>query len=255
MGYAMNSEQLISGARTFGVELDEAQVQAFAAYLAALLEWNAKFNLTAITDPAEIVSRHFLDSLSLFALAERYPLRAEGIAVIDVGTGAGFPGLALKIVCPTWRLTLVEATRKKCDFLEHIVAALKLDGVRVVWGRAEMVAHPSTGSPAGSGRDEREQYDLVVARAVAEMNTLAEYLLPLARVGGLCVAWKGETVQSEVGAAKGAFAKLGGRLGTAKQVHVPGIEAKRHLIVVEKIAPTPAEYPRREGVPNQKPLR
>ncbi|MBI5880116.1 MAG: 16S rRNA (guanine(527)-N(7))-methyltransferase RsmG [Chloroflexi bacterium] len=242
----MDRNQLMTGARAFGVELSEAQTQAFAAYLDALLEWNAKFNLTAITDPAEVVSRHFLDSLSLFALAERYPVRAEGIAVIDVGTGAGLPGLALKIVCPTWQLTLLEATRKKCDFLEHVVSALKLTDVHVAWGRAETVAHQ---------RGQRERHDLVLARALAEMNTLAEYLLPFARVGGLCVAWKGETVQGEVNAAKGAFEKLGGKLDTVKQVHVPGIEAKRHLIVGEKVAPTPDEYPRREGLAAKKPLR
>ncbi len=247
----MNHDQLLDGARAFGVELDAEQVKTFETYLAELLAWNAKFNLTAITDPAEIVSRHFLDSLSLFALADRYPVRADRLAMIDVGTGAGFPALPLKIVCPSWRVTLLEATRKKCDFLEHVVATLGLADVRVVWGRAESAA----GSPIGSGHAEREQYDLVVARAVAEMNTLAEYLLPFARVGGVCVAWKGESVQGEVNAAKGAFTTLGGKLGTVKQVHVPGIEAKRHLVVVEKIAPTPNEYPRREGVPGKKPLR
>ncbi len=243
----LDREQLVSGARTLGIALDETQVRAFETYLAELLAWNEKVNLTAITDPAEVVSKHFLDSLSLFALAERYPLLAQAeLSLIDVGTGAGLPAIALKIVRPGWRVTLLEATRKKCDFLEHVVAALALADTCVVWGRAETAAQESS---------EREQYDLVVARAVAEMDTLAEYLLPFARVGGLSVAWKGDSVLSEVNAAKGAIEKLGGRLGAVKQVHVPGIEQKRHLVAVEKIAPTPDKYPRREGMAAKKPLR
>ncbi|MCA1554066.1 MAG: 16S rRNA (guanine(527)-N(7))-methyltransferase RsmG, partial [Chloroflexi bacterium] len=195
------------------------------------------------TDPREIVSRHFLDSLSLLAV---HPPSSIVHRLIDIGAGAGFPALPLQIVRPEWRVTLLEATRKKCDFLAHISKRLGLANARVIWGRAESVAHQVS---------VREQYDLVVARAVAELNVLVEYMLPFARVGGQCVAWKGETIQSEVNAAKGAIEKLGGQLQTVEQLHVPGVEAKHHLVVVAKVAPTDPTYPRREGVPSKKPLR
>lgn len=258
--------QLRDGARAFGLELSEAQLRAFQTYQDELLAWNQKFNLTSITEPSEIVSKHFLDSLSLFTLVEipnpksqiptssqpinqlTFPLQPStfNLQLLDIGAGAGFPAIPLKIVRPDWRMTLLEATRKKCDFLEHIVARLQWKETRVVWGRAEMLAHQT---------DEREQYDLVVARAVAELNVLVEYMLPFARVGGQCVAWKGDTIQGEINAAKGAMEKLGGHLRTVKQVHVPGIEQKRHLVVIEKVAHTQRAYPRREGVPSKKPLR
>jgi 16S rRNA (guanine527-N7)-methyltransferase len=166
--------------------------------------------------------------------------------LLDIGAGAGFPSIPLKIVRPEWRVTLLEATRKKCEFLEHIVGKLGLPDVRVVWGRAETLGHDA---------NEREQYDLVVARAVAELNVLVEYMLPFARIGGLCVAWKGDVIAGEVNVAKNAIAKLGGQLNTMKQVHVSGIEQKRQLVVVEKISPTDDVYPRREGVPTKKPLK
>jgi 16S rRNA (guanine527-N7)-methyltransferase len=270
---------LLEGARAFGLALDEAQVRMFVQYQVELFTWNQKFNLTHISEPAEVTSRHFLDSLSFFSLvvfgnaepfAPASPVPHAGLAstprsytetaalglplgnapsvvsVIDIGAGAGFPAIPLKIVRPAWHLTLLEATRKKCDFLEHIVDTLHLDHTRVVWSRAETAAHLA---------GEREQYDLVVARAVAELSVLAEYMLPFARVGGGCVAWKGDAIEAEVNAAGGAIAQLGGRLQTVRQVRVPGIDQKRHLVVLDKVAPTAKIYPRREGIPAKKPLR
>ncbi|MBI1800179.1 MAG: 16S rRNA (guanine(527)-N(7))-methyltransferase RsmG [Chloroflexi bacterium] len=242
---------LLDGARALGVELDEAQARAFAVYRDDLLAWNEKFNLTAIRDPAEIVSKHFLDSLSALApdldrgLAALEPPPAHH-SLMDIGSGAGFPGLPLKIARPGWRVTLLEATRKKCDFLEHIVAVLRLKDARVAWGRAET---------AGRAQSERAQYDWVTARAVTELNVLAEYMLPFARVGSLCIAWKGAGVAEEVRAAEGAIHQLGGRLVAVKPVTVPGIAQERYLVVIEKAAPTPDAYPRREGVAAKKPLR
>jgi 16S rRNA (guanine527-N7)-methyltransferase len=255
---------LAEGARVFGLELSDEQLRAFEIYQTELLTWNAKFNLTSITTPDEIVSKHFLDSLSFFALVQssRFDIQGSKFKVqssesnlqpptsnyqlLDIGAGAGFPSLPLKIVCPEWQVTLLEATRKKCEFLEHIVGKLGLQKVRVVWGRAEML---------GRDANEREQYDVVVARAVAELNVLVEYMLPFARIGGYCVAWKGDMIVGEVNVAKNGIAKLGGALNAVKQVHVPDIEQKRHLVIIEKISRTDDAYPRREGVPMKKPLK
>ena len=266
-------DALSNSARALGVELDAAQVRAFRVYADELLAWNAKFNLTAITERAEIDRKHFLDSLSALPLirslarsphtsavmpapssskpealassAEDFSASPLRLRVIDVGAGAGFPAIPLKLACPDWRVTLLEATRKKCDFLEHLAIVLPLPDTRVLWGRAES---------AGRLPAEREQYDLVVARAVAELNVLAEYMLPFARVGGYCFAWKGD-VEEEVRAAEHAIEKLGGRLSAVHAVRVPGIDAARNLVVIEKVAATPEAYPRREGVPTKKPLR
>ena len=309
-------DALKDSARALGVELDDDQVRAFRVYADELLAWNAKFNLTAITDRAEIDRKHFLDSLSALSVIRSLAqlphfsgsppasspstLRASdslaqpphvsgeppasspstshdaqshagppaakssSLRVLDVGAGAGFPAIPLKLACPDWRVTLLEATRKKCDFLEHLVIVLALRDTRVIWGRAETagrtppvssaaVPAPGGRGPAGHRPAEREQYDLVVARAVAELNVLAEFMLPFARVGGHCIAWKGD-VEEEVRAAQGAIEKLGGRLSAVHAVQVPGIDAQRNLVVIEKVSPTPAAYPRREGVPSKRPL-
>ncbi len=235
-------ERLREGARTFGIELDDEQLRAFQIYLDELLAWNQKFNLTSITDPDQIISKHFLDSLSLFTVLSPQP---SALSILDLGAGAGFPVVALKIVRPDWRVTLLEATRKKCDFLQHMLDVLQLQDARVLWGRAETIAHEAS---------EREQYDLVVARAVAELSALAEYMLPFAKPLGVCVAWKGEQIEAELNAAKNVYGQLGGRLREVKAVQVPGIEQQRHLVVIEKVSRTPRTYPRREGVPSKKPL-
>ena len=153
--------------------------------------------------------------------------------------------MPLKIVRPEWRVTLLEATRKKCDFLEHVISVLHLQDALVLWGRAEAM---------GQQPGEREQYDLVAARAVAELRTLAEYMLPFAKPRGLCVVWKGAQIETELDAAKNVYGQLGGRLREVRPVQVPGIEQPRHLVVIEKVSRTPKTYPRREGVPSKKPL-
>ena len=234
-------ESLREGARTFGLALTDEQLRAFQVYQAELLAWNQKFNLTSISQPEEIVSRHFLDSLSVLQLQ----LPASKVQLLDVGAGASFPALPLKIVRPRWAVTLLEATRKKCEFLEHVIGVLQLEDARVLWGRAEAMAQQP---------GEREQYDLVVARAVAELRTLAEYMLPFAKPHGLCVAWKGAQIEAELEAAKNVYGRMGGRLREVRPVQVPGLEQSRTLVVIEKVSRTPRTYPRREGVPSKKPL-
>jgi 16S rRNA (guanine527-N7)-methyltransferase len=237
-------ELLTTGARALlGLELTPAQVAAFNLYAAELREWNARFNLTAITDEAGIQVKHFLDSLSLL---KALPAGWGRTRLVDVGTGAGFPGLPLKLLCPDLRLTLVEATGKKVTFLQALVEKLRLSGVNVVKARAEEV---------GQDPAHREQYDLAVARAVAEMPVLAEYLLPLVRLGGLAIAQKGQAAPAEAHAAEGAARKLGGSFSQIIPVELPGIVETRHLVVYTKTAATPPAYPRRPGVPAKSPLK
>ncbi len=222
-------------------ELAVEQQRAFRNYAALLLEWNAHTNLTAITDPLEIEVKHFLDSLTLL----RAMRPAAGTRVVDVGSGAGFPGVPLKIVFPHISLTLVEATGKKAAFLEHLARELKLRDVKVVNCRAE---------ECGQDAAHRERYDLALARAVAAMPTLVEYLLPLCRVGGQCVAYKGEHAPQEAAQAENALRVLGGRLRQLVPVELPGVAETRYLVVIDKTAATPDKYPRRPGVPAKRPL-
>lgn len=225
----------------FGVTLTRRQLEAFAWYAAELLAWNERINLTAITDPTAIESKHFADSLScLLALKPR-----PGDRVVDIGTGAGFPGLPLKIVLPRLQMTLVEATGKKAEFCQHIVDGLGLEGVTVVHARAEEV---------GQMPVHRQAYDWAVARAVAGLPVLAEYLMPLVRLGGKAIAQKGETGPAEAHAAEGALRLLGGRVQQLIPVELPRIPETRYLVVMEKTAATPPEYPRRAGQPARRPL-
>ena len=237
-------DSLAAGARALlNLDLSPAQLAAFQAYAAVLREWNQKFNLTTVTDDAGIQVRHFLDSLSLLRVI---PPAAARCRLADVGTGAGFPGLPLKIVYPELRLTLVEATGKKVTFCRAVVEALNLSGVTVVKARAEEI---------GQDPAHREQYDWVVARAVAEMPVLAEYLLPLARRGGRVVAQKGEGAPGETHAAEGAIRRLGGQLKQLVPVELPGVVETRFLVLIEKVAATPPAYPRRPGQPAKAPLK
>jgi 16S rRNA (guanine527-N7)-methyltransferase len=210
-----------------------------------LVAWNQRFNLTAITDWKGVLVRHFLDSLSCLK-ALPMPELAVGARVIDVGTGAGFPGLPLKLVCPEMQLTLLEATGKKVTFLEHMVGTLGLSGVEMIHGRAEELGQDSA---------HREQYDWALARAVAKMPTLAEYLLPLVRVGGTMLAQKGEGAAAEVHSADDAIVTLGGRVRRLMPVELRGLAETRYLVVVDKTAATPEKYPRRPGMPQKRPLK
>jgi 16S rRNA (guanine527-N7)-methyltransferase len=217
------------------------QLKALSLFEKELLEWNERFNLTAIRDSEEIHSKHFLDSLScVLALNGNRSGR-----LIDVGTGAGFPGIPLKIALPQIELTLVESIGKKAEFCRHMVSLLQLDQVTIVQKRVEEL-----------GKDPlfREKYDWAVARAVANLNTLAEYLLPLLKVGGLAVAQKGESGPLEAHKAEKAIRILGGGLRQLLQVHIPGVAETRYLVVIDKLAATPATYPRRVGIPAKKPI-
>jgi len=224
-----------------GLHLTSAQLLALGKYENELIAWNERFNLTAIDNPQKIRTKHFLDSFTcLIAMRDSSIER-----VIDVGSGAGFPGIPLKIAFPVIHLTLVESVGKKADFCRHIVKILGIDGVDVVQERAEIV---------GTLPPYRQQYDWAVARAVARMPVLMEYLLPLVRVGGRTLAMKGESGPAEAQAAEHAMHILGGRLRQITPVSLPGVEDERYLVVADKIAATPDQYPRRVGVPAKHPL-
>lgn len=241
---------LADNSRQMGIELDETHLAAFDRYQAELLDWNQRFNLTSITDPAEIEVKHFLDSLScLLALPaiDRRPVAQwlqTSLRAVDIGAGAGFPGLPLKIVWPGLRLTLLETTGKKCRFLQHMVAVLGLADVDVVQSRAEVFGQ-------GAGR---QAFDLALGRAVTRLPALLEYALPLLRVGGWFIAQKGRDPQEEVLASQVALETLGGSYHDSLPVAVPGLDASRTLVLVAKAGPTPAAYPRRPGIPERQPL-
>jgi 16S rRNA (guanine527-N7)-methyltransferase len=225
----------------FDLRLAPRQVAAFQQYENILLEWNTRFNLTAIRDPQEIRTKHFLDSLTCLLAVRDTPLEQ----VIDVGTGAGFPGIPLKIACPKMHLTLVESVGKKADFCRHVVDSLQLEEVRVIQERVEIL---------GQSKEHRERYDWAIGRAVALMPVLAEYLLPLVRVGGRMLAMKGESGPAEAHSAEQAMRVLGGHLRQLIPVTLQGVADDRYLVVVDKVAATPKSYPRRVGLPAKQPI-
>jgi 16S rRNA (guanine527-N7)-methyltransferase len=224
-----------------GIRLSAAQLSAFEQYERTLLEWNMRFNLTAIRDPEEVRIKHFLDSLTCLIAMRDTPIER----VIDIGSGAGFPGIPLKIICPAVRMTLVESVGKKADFLRNTVKVLGLENVNIMQERAETLGQMSI---------HRERYDWALGRAVAIMAVLAEYLLPLVKVGGKVLAMKGESGPAEAHAAEHAMRLMGGHLRQLIPVTLPTVVEDHYLVVVDKVAATPQSYPRRIGVPSKKPL-
>jgi 16S rRNA (guanine527-N7)-methyltransferase len=235
-------ENLVHAAQQlFGVHLTGRQVQALITFENELRVWNENFNLTAIRDVEGIRTKHFLDSFSCtLAWKESPPKR-----LIDVGSGAGFPGIPLKIIYPSMELTLVESVGKKASFCRHAVEILRLDAVEVLTARAEEVGQMAL---------QRESYDWAVARAVAILPVLAEYLLPLVQVGGKMLAQKGRRGPVEAHNAEKAFRLLGGRMRSLLPVALPGVAEERYLVVVDKVAATPLQFPRKPGFPSKQPL-
>ena len=235
---------LKKGVRSLGIHLTADQIENFRIYWDELVTWNRRINLTSITGYEDVQSRHFLDSLTIFlAWPEGKPSGTPG--VIDIGTGCGVPGIPLKIVRPDIRLALLEATRKKVDFLEHIIGRLKLDDVEVIHNRAEDAARESC---------YREKFDIAVSRAVAPLVTLSELALPFCRVGGRFIALKRGDLTEELTRAKRALKLSGGILSEVKPVKIDVLPDGRKLVIIDKGSPTPGNYPRRAGMAKKRPL-
>lgn len=235
-------EKLVHESQTlFNLHITTAQVTALLMYEKELLDWNQKFNLTAIRDTDSIRTKHFLDSFSCVLAWKSSPPNR----LVDIGTGAGFPGIPLKILYPNLKLTLVESVGKKAMFCQHMVRVLGLEHVEVIQARAEDL---------GQNPQHRETYDWAVARSVANLNVLSEYLIPLAKVGGNVLAQKGESGPAEAQSAEKAMELLGGKLKQLIPVHLPGVADDRYLVVMEKVAATPPKYPRKPGIPMKMPL-
>lgn len=229
---------LKEGAAEYGVQLDDRTVSAFMAYKGLLLEWNEKMNLTAIEEDRDVILKHFVDSLSVA------PFLKDIHSMIDVGTGAGFPGIPLKIAVPSLEVVLLDSLEKRVGFLNTVLSGLRLQGISAVHSRAE---------DAGSSPKYREKFDAAVARAVAALPVLLEYCLPLVKPGGLFIAMKGSSAE-EVEASAKALEILGGKLEAVKEFALPNSNINRTLILVRKLRQTPTKYPRKAGKPSKEPL-
>lgn len=223
------------------VSLNEEQIRQFMKYYELLIEWNQVMNLTAITDFDEVCKKHFIDSLSFVKAYDISSVKT----LIDIGTGAGFPGIPLKIAFPHLKVTLLDSLNKRVNFLNTIVEELSLQDIEAIHGRAEDFA--------GKGKL-REQYDVCVSRAVANLATLCEYCIPYVKVGGHFISYKSEKITEEIITAKKAISILGGRLENQVEFMIPNSDYYRNLVVISKNKKTPASYPRKAGVPSKNPI-
>lgn len=237
----MNETQFIEALQAQGFELSERQLAQFNRYFELLVEWNEKMNLTAITEREEVYLKHFYDSVSAAFTFDFTQVET----LCDVGAGAGFPSLPIKILFPHLQVTIIDSLNKRITFLNHLALELGLEGVAFHHGRAEEF---------GKNKSFREQFDVVTARAVARMSVLAEYCLPLAKVGGSFVALKAAKVSDELEDAKNALSLLGGKVKTTHQFLLPGEMSERNIVVIEKRRKTPGKYPRKAGLPAKEPL-
>ena len=232
---------LEDGCQAFGVTLTEKQIEQFEKYYELLVEWTKVMNLTGITEFDEVMQKHFVDS----AAAAKYVEMEKVNSLIDVGTGAGFPGIPLKILYPHLQVTLLDSLNKRIKFLEEVVDNLGLTGIETVHGRAEDAAKKA---------EYREQFDLSVSRAVANLASLTEYCLPFVKVGGKFVSYKSVSVDEEITQSKKAVYVLGGEIGKVEKFNLPESDMERALVIIEKKRSTPKKYPRKAGMPTKEPL-
>lgn len=237
----MNIEQFIEMLGAKGISLSPQQLQQYETYYSTLVEWNEKMNLTAITDKPEVYLKHFYDSIT----AAFYFDFKKPIHICDVGAGAGFPSLPIKIAFPELHVTIVDSLNKRISFLEHLSNQLGLKNVQFIHDRAETF---------GQKKEHREAYDVVTARAVARLSVLSELCLPLVKVGGTFVAMKGASAKDELEAGKKAIAVLGGKLNQSFSFTLPQEESERNILIIKKEKSTPKKYPRKPGTPNKTPI-
>ena len=225
--------------KKIGIVLEEEQIEQFYQYEKLLLIWNEKINLTAITKPEEIILKHFIDSMTIAKYI------GANKKLIDVGTGAGFPGIPLKIIRKDIQITLLDSLNKRVQFLNEIIKQLKLEEIETVHGRVEEF---------GKNKKYREKFDYATSRAVANLTTLSEYLLPLVKIEGKCICMKGSTVKEEIDQSQKAIAILGGKIEEIEAFQLPESDIDRHIVLLRKIKQTPAKYPRKPGTPSKEPI-
>lgn len=235
-------KQLIDDLLQWNINLSDKQIDQFLRYYELLIEWNDKINLTAITEKQDVLKKHFLDSLSLIKCTDE---SLNGKKLLDMGTGAGFPGIPLKIVFPELKVTLVDSLNKRVDFLNVVISELGLENIEAIHSRAEDLAKDIL---------YREKYDFVVSRAVANLATLSEYCIPFVKIGGYFIPYKSENAMDEIDNSRNAIGILGGKKPEAISFILPNSDLKRVNVKILKIKSTPSAYPRKAGTPTKKPL-
>lgn len=232
-------EKMIINVDKLGITLSEIQLKQFYNYMNLLIEWNKKINLTAITEPNEIILKHFVDSLTI----SKYI--SDGTRVVDVGTGAGFPGIPLKIYRQDIEITLLDSLQKRINFLDEVIRELNLEKIETIHSRVE---------DFGKDKRYREKFDIATSRAVANLATLSEFLLPLVKVGGKVISMKGSLIEEELENSKNAIKILGGKIEKVDEFNLPNSDISRNIVLIDKIKETPNKYPRKAGEPSKKPL-
>lgn len=225
--------------KDFNIKINDEQIKKFMNYMNLLLEWNEKINLTAITQPEEVKLKHFVDSLTVLKYIN------DDDKVIDIGTGAGFPGIPLKIMNENTKITLLDSLNKRINFLNIVIETLNLRNIQAIHGRAEEIAR---------NKLYREKYDVAVSRAVANLSTLTEYMLPFVKVGGKCICMKGANVNEELERAQNAIKELGGEIERVDNFYLSDNDNERNIIVIKKVKETNPKYPRKAGTPSKEPL-
>lgn len=221
------------------IVFNDKQIEQFYNYMNLLLEWNEKINLTSIVEPKEVVLKHFIDSLTINKYIE------ENATLVDVGTGAGFPGIPIKIYRPDVKVTLVDSLNKRINFLNEVINKLELTNIETVHSRVEEF---------GKNKKYREKFNIVTARAVANLSVLSEYLIPLNKIGGKCICMKGSEIEEECTNSKKAINILGGKIKKIDKFYLPDSDITRNLIIIDKIKTTPSKYPRKPGTPTKEPI-
>lgn len=222
------------------IKFNKKQLEQFYKYMKLLLEWNQKINLTAITDPKEIIIKHFIDSITI----SKYINQNENL--LDVGTGAGFPGVPIKIIRPDVKITLLDSLNKRINFLNDVINQLKLENIYTVHSRIEEF---------GQNKKYREKFDNVTSRAVANLSVLSEYMIPLTKIGGKCICMKGNEIVEELEESKSSIKILGGKIRDIDEFKLPETDIGRNVIIIEKESKTPSKFPRKPGTPTKEPIK